>query len=172
MFKASWKKRCCGYLSNSHFTEVRREEEKTYETDKLSHAHPTPLPPPHRRLRENSTVVTGTLMRRTDHNRHTVHLISKATMSGHTCKVGDKALVCGSEALQQGHLSTHITPALMRQIKVSSTPLQSGMPSASPRDRQMSWLQRATGLEKVLTGAIPGSVPCWRRKVRKNILDI
>ncbi|CAM4355228.1 unnamed protein product [Leuciscus chuanchicus] len=78
------------------------------------HMHTTP---PHRRLKENSTVVTGTLMRRTDHNRHTVHLISKATMSGHTCKVGDKALVCGSAALQQGHLSTHITPALMRQIK-------------------------------------------------------
>lgn len=166
MFK-TWKKRCCGYLSNSHFTKVRREEEKkTYETDKLSHAHH----PPHRRVRENSTVVTGTLMRRTD-PRHTVHLISKATMSGHTCKVGDKALVCGSAALQQGHLSTHITPALMRQIKVSSTPLQSGMPSASPGDRQTSWLQRATGLEKVLVQYLD-QYPVGEEKYGKNILDI
>lgn len=102
------------------------------------------------------------------YNRHTVHLISKATTSRHTCKVGDKALVCGSAALQQGHLSTHITPALMRQLKVSSTPLQSGMPSASPRDSQMSWLQRAAGLGRCNTWIST----LLEKKVRKNILDI
>lgn len=99
----------------------------------------------------------------TDPNRHTVHLISKATMSWHTCKVGDKALVCVALQPSSKAICPH-TPALMRQLKVSLTPLQSGMPSATPKDGQMSRLQRAAGLAKVVTGEIPESMPCSRKK--------
>lgn len=62
VFKASWKERCCGYLSNSHFMKVRREEEKNIRDRQAITCKPAPRWPSSE-SKGNSTVVRGTQMR-------------------------------------------------------------------------------------------------------------
>ncbi len=155
VFKASCKERCCIYLSNSHFMKVRREEEKNIRDRQAITCTPPPWWPSSESKGKQYGSHRSADEACTNPNRHTVHLISKATMSWHVCKVGDKALVCG---LQQGHLPKHIAPALMRQLKVSLTaPVRKAL--GHPKGRP-----DVAGLAKVVTGAIPESMPCSRNK--------